>query len=56
MKNERAGSAASRQTVEILGMADYARRWREAPPLLAKGSTWSAENSILLYTLAMAYV
>lgn len=57
LKNEQEDSSPWRQTVEILGMADYfSRNWRDAAPLLARAATWSPDNETLLYTLAMAHI
>ena len=54
---EKQGSAAWKQTVEILGAAYYFEgRWQDADPLLEKAVGWRPEDSELLYTLAMTYL
>ena len=55
LERERKGSAAWRQTVEILGAAYYFEgRWRDAQPLLELAAGWRPEDSELLYSLAMS--
>lgn len=57
LDRERQGSAAWKQTVEVLGAAYYFEsRWRDAEPLLEKAAGWRPEDSELLYTLAMTYL
>lgn len=55
LARERKGSAAWRQTVEVLGAAYYFEgRWRDAQPLLELAADWRPEDSELLYSLAMS--
>ena len=57
LEREKQGSAAWKQTVEILGAAYYFEgRWQDADPLLEKAVGWRPEDSELLYTLAMTYL
>lgn len=55
LARERKGSAAWRQTVEVLGAAYYFEgRWTDAQPLLALAADWRPDDSELLYSLAMS--
>ncbi len=57
LDREEQGSAAWKQTVEILGVAYYFEgRWRNAEPLLEMAARWRPDDSELLYTLAMTFV
>ena len=57
LEREKPGSAAWKQTVEILGAAYYFEsRWQDAEPLLEKAAGWRPEDSELSYTLAMTYL
>ena len=57
LEREPKGSAAWRQTVEILGAAYYFEgRWRAAQPLLELAADWRPADSELLYSLAMSYM
>ena len=57
LERERKGSAAWRQTVEVLGAAYYFEsRWSDAQPLLETAVGWRPDDSELVYTLAMSYM
>lgn len=57
MQREERGSAAWRQTVEVLGAAHYFEgQWQDAEPLLEQAAAARPEDSELLYTLAMTHL